>query len=1302
MREDIRLFINGQEVEFSTGPKVNYNYKLTDFSNPTIVKNSYSKTVEIPGTERNNDIFGHIWNLERVQYDAPGGAGFNPLKKTPFELYVGGALKEKGYAKLNTVKKKGGSITYSIQLYGGLGTFLYSLAYDETNGDEKPRTLADLNYGYELSAGGDIYPTSEPELGFYINKDTIANAWCYKGGIFPDDDSFTPSGESQKWNILTFVPAYNGIPEDFDASKVLINHSAIPNTVLNRAYGSTYHTVLNGVVQTNDTTGKAGYSLGEASEDLTEWETKDLRSYLQRPAISVMSVISALGNPSINGGYELKLGERFFARHNDFYFNDAYMTLPLIRDLEIDGGKEMEITGATMSSGSSENTLWVINFTTPQGLGKVNGARIVMEPRLIIDSTEAQPDELHFSHKWSSNANCINYKTVKWIKTEAVYIMQLIARNSNRDIVAQSKAYYFSESQTFPDGTNIFKYFWKDGDEGTKPEYEWRNGYFMKINGEYRFVSADAQQVWSVAFDIPAGLEINSVELKTMTAIGADAELKWWGHWVTNLIPDEYKTDTAMTKTMLYDVKNRKRNACWEAEQVVNDGRTIARIYPSLNSFYGKALDYEAMFSDTYIPKEKLLSTPFTPADFLLSYCKMFGLYIFSDPAEVSSNPDLYPNGVIHILDRTEFYNMYDGYDGYQDPEVVDLQAIIDRSKDMTITPALADSKFYRFEQEPVESEGNANYYDTYGHNYGRQLVDTGYNFDNSVNDLYDTNVFKSAVMCLEKDKYFKPTNRDLQPFVNSTYKYLIYSTGLTETHEMTVSYADYSGSINPDGLIGYDFTEKMQFHEANNEASDGAYVLCTYTHAEYEEDESKHYMITDDVADMVYLNDGTPCWLMSPNDFNADNERIAWHIPGLPVFSRMAYDSYYNNDEKIVVNSWDFGHPREILCPNVFGSDGDSIYDKFWKTYIGDLYSVDDRKLTCYVNLPDNPFPGAMRKFYWFDNSIWRLNEVKDWNVFGLDSTLCEFVKVQDVKNYRVPEVSDYGIIEMFVSPEIVPYEGGLVTISIKNQTGQKLITESDYFTFYGTDKEGNTYEQQALQTDWVSGTYITFSVSMPEQGNATDITWTFSVEDQGDLWHTISFKQLAASVFIDGTINDWEYWETDSRSVQAYSVPDILGITATKTDPGNYFNLNVNGNAITVTPSGTNYDTGDRTATITVTNGVGSKTFTVTQEGYPSSPNIDIPSAYLDWLGFVRLSGLSGREFTAHVSANVEWTASVDANWLNTPWASVEKIDNGTVKFTTLMTNSTGNDILGTVTFSDGLGYTKTYTLVWRKYNG
>ena len=119
MVQEIHLYIGGKEVFFSEPPEILFTFQRIDYTNPTAIKNSFTKTITIEGTPENNDVFNEIYLLGRTQ----NVALFNPSKRIPFELYSNGDLVETGYAKLDNVIKDGYKIQYEVTLYGGLGDF---------------------------------------------------------------------------------------------------------------------------------------------------------------------------------------------------------------------------------------------------------------------------------------------------------------------------------------------------------------------------------------------------------------------------------------------------------------------------------------------------------------------------------------------------------------------------------------------------------------------------------------------------------------------------------------------------------------------------------------------------------------------------------------------------------------------------------------------------------------------------------------------------------------------------------------------------------------------------------------------------------------------------------------------------------------------------------------------------------------------------------------------------------------------------------------------------------------------------
>lgn len=305
MKKSIYLYIADRMVDLSDEAFILMNYLREDLSNPTIVQNSFSQSITLEGTRRNNRIFGEIFHLDRktllstTYFD---GAYFDPKRKTPFAIHSStGEVVESGYCKLESVNINGDVVTYTISLYGGLGSFLYSLSSSESG---EKLTLADLRY--KDYNGVDI-----TNFGIRCYARDVEDAWDYLKTGEGHDYRF--------WNIINFLPAYNGLPADFDTKHALVNHHGFDNVPL---------------VVTKD--GKTyGYKdgtdccLAKFTNSHTEWEMCDLRWYLQRPAVSVRGFIEAICDPRNNGGYEVSLDSSFFVEDNHLYW-DGWITLPMI------------------------------------------------------------------------------------------------------------------------------------------------------------------------------------------------------------------------------------------------------------------------------------------------------------------------------------------------------------------------------------------------------------------------------------------------------------------------------------------------------------------------------------------------------------------------------------------------------------------------------------------------------------------------------------------------------------------------------------------------------------------------------------------------------------------------------------------------------------------------------------------------------------------------------------------------------------------------------------------------------------
>ena len=1105
MKQEIQLFIGGEEVEFSKDPQILFNYKITDATNPTAIKNTYSKSIVLEGTQKNNAIFGNIWNLERMQYYGyDGGAGFNPIKKTPFELYVNGELVESGYVKLDNVSKKNGSTTYSLTLYGGLGSLFFSLSYGDGEGDKK-KTLADLRYGGDANL----------DLSFKINKETVFDAWHTIMGdpnaVYDKSEVNRPNNYlyDEKWRTINFMPAYEGIPEDFSPEKVLINTND----------DTFFQTDVNGYKPVN------GFLLGEASEDLTMNQTRDLRSYLQRPVIRMKSIIDACCDPVNNGGWELKLDERFFSLDNPYYV-DTWLTLGTIRE-NLEGGEKETLTNATLTkeadTGNSNISYYRVQAENA-ALSEYTNVRLNFGLK-FKNTTTTTKNNLYLSYHYKGNN--VNY--INDYRFEGAFLVQLVAYDRAGAVVAVSDTQYlYSGSDT---GLNpIYDYLKKywDNDGISTGDVTYRDGHFTKIGNEYFWSETNVDgEATAINFKLQNNVPFNYLKLKVM---------------------NPYRTTSYRAGTKPMPVTFFNQPNLWENPYVYYDGgKTAEEIKAAggqVNGVFEAGIsevnmisqDYESLFSNTQVNVTDILSTKATPAEYLTGYAKMFGLYFWRDPSEISSDPQKYPKGVIHLLDRTTFYD---------EENIIDLSNYIDRSEEIKIVPQMPTKKWLRFELEQAESDAAEEYSKTFGEVYGSKRVDTNFNFNTETEDLIDTIPYRAGIDVLEVDKYFNRWVADEVPsYVYNGFKYSLFKVNGTDldSTEVEVPVERYNFlPINKNDWENTDSFAKVQLHSAENEPIDGENILVFYNGGSYDNEQGTKYWLTDDTQEMVTLNEGEPCYILTHTEETVPTysvngqvgaQKIAYAFDSLPKFQRniVGYGG-------IITHSLSMGEPRTTYVRDTFVNKDMSIYGKCWRKFMTDLYDVNNRKLTCSVRFPERPNGMMLRRFYWFDNAIWRLNTVTDWNISSYSSTKCEFVKVMDINNYKNDIILGTAAfsIEIVNVPMVKEEETSIAVNRYYTITAdaQDLIlrikTQGSSWCLNSEEAPDIYYEYE----DGTSGSFNMDSImkptencsngdgerilSIPENKKAVSRNFTLYIQDGADRYHRCYVTQLGNGTEVD-----------------------------------------------------------------------------------------------------------------------------------------------------------------------------------------
>ena len=1019
MRQEIELFLGGQSVEFNEPPEILFSYIRTDYTDPTVLRNSYSKTLTIEGTPNNNRIFNSIYHLDQIVDIST----FNPAKRMDFQLFSNGDILEQGYAKLDKINKNGKNISYDITLYGGLGEFLYNLSYDQTaegsdvsRGGGEDRRLSSLVF----------YNETEPnkEFDFDITKETVAEAW----------EALEKGTGATKWQYINFAPAYNGYPKDFDADKVLINTqgSTVRMTFNNNGTTSAV-TGFPTVISQGDSTYRAynNYAIGELPKEMTEWEMRDLRSYLQRPVLSMKGFIQAISNPINNGNYNVVLDPAFFNSDNPYY-EKAWVTLPQLKKDETETGvsAKTEVANNQLSvssqMGEDYDCRYYLTGLTPGAV--YSGIDVTFSFRTTIAGMQNEV-----------LTTAVDYNAGGIFARDAAYyssiFVQLVGEDENGNAIAASDIYNFTSPYGKQKG---WKFIFGNEWEGGQTEYCKRStfdnyepvletpttrtidslGGFKRVSGNNYvwYNKAGNQSAFTVS--LTDKLEYHRVYFRVTKCY------KWRNYKKGNPHFNRFEEQIFGSYS---GSEETARNILMSYVPGGAGGYQItAKTATTRSELVGSQVKYtvnsDIVRSGDHISKGQLLNFDGTPCDYLLSYCKLFNLYL---------SKDIYSN-TIYIRTRDTFYN----------GGTIDLDKFIDRSKEIKVSPLAMESRWYDFAYPEDEKGGAAEDYDfNYGVEYGKNKVQTTYEFDSSAVDLLKDNIYQNGVQVQESSKYFTLRTvggKTVPTFLYNTIDYQLFRTpndSLSSCVILPPSGYTQSGYTSQNSKE--DWLPKLQLNN-DNEPIDGTNVLCFYggfKSSPFINGQQTIYYLTDDLAEMYVINGETPCWIWTKGENNG-SQQIAKGMTKLPVFSRMLY----NDAGDKIDYTWDFGRVRDTYVPVKAYEDKATIYERWWADYIADLYDPNTRVAEVYVKMEGKVVGDWLRAMYWWDNTYWVLTEINDYNITSYNTTRCKFVRVNDISNYTNGIVIPTAVTPtatLVPSTYMIPASGGTITATVKTSDG-------------------------------------------------------------------------------------------------------------------------------------------------------------------------------------------------------------------------------------------------------------------------
>lgn len=185
------LFIEGRRADIDQKISILTSFCIDDIKDFSSRNTAFSKTIVLPGTSVNNDIFGHIYELGSYNEYIIGanniGNNYNVAQTSEVELRYNGLLILKGVFRLLSIIKTGNTLEYEGAIFGELGGFIAAI------GNSK---LEDLDF----SAYDHAYTFSNITGSW----DTIDG----NGYYYPLIDYGTYSTDKDNYQYKTFRPAF--------------------------------------------------------------------------------------------------------------------------------------------------------------------------------------------------------------------------------------------------------------------------------------------------------------------------------------------------------------------------------------------------------------------------------------------------------------------------------------------------------------------------------------------------------------------------------------------------------------------------------------------------------------------------------------------------------------------------------------------------------------------------------------------------------------------------------------------------------------------------------------------------------------------------------------------------------------------------------------------------------------------------------------------------------------------------------------------------------------------------------------
>ena len=364
------------------------------------------------------------------------------------------------------------------------------------------------------------------------------------------------------------------------------------------------------------------------------------------------------------------------------------------------------------------------------------------------------------------------------------------------------------------------------------------------------------------------------------------------------------------------------------------------------------------------VTDDMILDSDTTCKDMLSSFTKMFGLIYDTASGTVMIDGTPHDQTQITIMTRNEYFKNY---------TIRDWSGKVDWSQAVEIEPVTMSSKWLSIKLNSSGTYYEKKYDNKYGFEYGEARINTGYQFNTETEELMKGTVFSNTVVSSEFNWFYPRSG----------------SSGYTRETVNLAPCAAYFDKDNgaykaADTRFGFMFDNGMM--SAQQTGSGGSQY-------------GGRFVITQDSSLMYSLDGGgKPCWLsQSAMDAGAGSPVVKSQYRYYSTF--MDSDPYYG-----APFSWDFSKPQENYqgITDAMYPQNCTIYGRYWKRYIEEIYNVRNKKVTMYIYLtPEDMADFSFKDFVKIDGVLYHVNQITDYSPAKIKPVQVELITVQDISAY-------------------------------------------------------------------------------------------------------------------------------------------------------------------------------------------------------------------------------------------------------------------------------------------------------------